>query len=80
LLLCTIDGLHLDGVRIQEMCSAVKQGDTIASKLLAHERVVRLNDVFKTAQECGNVHIRLQAELECFSCPLESIEMESAFS
>ena len=80
LLLCAIDGLHFDSVIIQKVRTTMEQRDAIASKLLAHERIVGLNDLFKTAQECGNVHVWLQAELECFTGPLESIEMEGAFS
>src|SRR5574337_990751 len=80
LLLRSIHGLHLDRVLTEETSSSVKQRDTVAPNLTAHKGVVGLDDVFKTAQECRNLSIRLQAELERFSCPFEPIQMEGAFS
>lgn len=41
---------------------------------------MRLDDVFKTAQESRNLSIGFEAELERFSRPFKSVQMEGAFS
>lgn len=59
---------------------AMQQGDAVASKLPAHEGIMGLNDLFESAHEGANVRTWFEAELERFTGPLESIEMEGAFS
>jgi len=79
-LAASVDRQHLDGARVEKAGASVKQRNAIAPELPAHKSVMSRYDGFQAAEQCCDLDVRFQAEVERCAGGFEPIELECALS